>query len=99
MNPLSTGLARALRALGLDRDVARADAIRAWVGVASRIIGPDAVATTALRVDAGTLVVAVPTAHWAAEIRLRERELVAAIAARSPRSGIAKIRSVPAGRP
>jgi predicted nucleic acid-binding Zn ribbon protein len=48
--------------------------------------------------DEGTLVVAVPTAQWAAEIRLREEELVAKLAARAPRSGIVKIRSVPASR-
>ena len=43
-------------------------------------------------------VVAVPTVQWAAEIRLRERELVGEIAVRAPRSGITKIRSVPAVR-
>jgi predicted nucleic acid-binding Zn ribbon protein len=48
--------------------------------------------------DEGTLVVAVPTAQWAAEIRLREEVLVAELASRAPRSGIAKIRSVPASR-
>jgi predicted nucleic acid-binding Zn ribbon protein len=98
VRPLSAALARALRALGLDTDVARADAVRAWHGAASRVIGPDAIRTTALRVDEGTLVVAVPTVHWATEIRLRERELVDAIARAAPRSGIAKIRSVPAAR-
>jgi predicted nucleic acid-binding Zn ribbon protein len=99
MRPLAGALARALRALGLDSDVAQADAVRAWPEAASGIIGADAVRTTALRMDEGTLVVAVPTAQWAAEIRLRERELVGAIAARAPRSGITKIRSVPAARP
>ena len=98
MRPLSAALARAFRALRLDTDVARADAVRAWHGAASRVIGPDAIRTTALRVDDGTLVVAVPTVHWATEIRLRERELVEAIAKAAPRSGIAKIRSVPSGR-
>jgi predicted nucleic acid-binding Zn ribbon protein len=98
LRPLSAALARALRALRLDTDVARADAVRAWHGAASSVIGPDAVRTTALRVDDGTLVVAVPTVHWATEIRLRERELVDAIAQAAPRSGVAKIRSVPAVR-
>ena len=98
MRPLSAALAHAFRALRLDTDVARADAVRAWHGAASRVIGPDAIRTTALRVDDGTLVVAVPTVHWATEIRLRERELVDAIVKAAPRSGIAKIRSVPAGR-
>jgi len=98
MKPLQGALARALRALGLDADVARADAVRVWRDAASHVIGSDAVRTTALRVDAGTLVVAVPTAQWAVEIRLRERELLSAIASRAPRSGITKIRSVPAAR-
>lgn len=98
MRPLAVALARALRTLGLTTEVARADAVREWSAVASSVIGPDATRTTALRVDEGTLVVAVPTAQWAAEIRLREHELVAALAARVPRSGVAKIRSVPAIR-
>ena len=72
--------------------------MRAWPQVASAVIGPDARRTTALRMDEGILVVAVPTAQWAAEIRLREEQLVAELATRAPRSGIAKIRSVPAGR-
>ena len=89
-------LARALRTLGLDSEVARADAVREWRAVASAVIGADAARTTALRMDGGTLVVAVPTAQWAAEIRLREHELVSQLATRAPRSGILKIRSVPA---
>src|SRR2546425_8216290 len=96
VRPLAGALARALRTLGLDTDVARAGAVRAWADAAARVIGADAARTTALRMDDGTLVVAVPTVQWAAEIRLRERELVAEIAARAPRSGITKIRSVPA---
>ena len=98
MRPLAAAIARALRTLRLDSDVARADAMRAWTSVASTVIGPDAARTTAVRMDEGTLVVAVPTAQWAAEIRLREERLVAEIASRAPRSGITKIRSVPAGR-
>jgi predicted nucleic acid-binding Zn ribbon protein len=98
MKPLSVALAKALRSLGLDSEVAKADAVRQWTPVASAIIGPDAARTTALRMDEGTLVVAVPTAQWAAEIRLREDELVSELATRAPRSGITKIRSVPAGR-
>lgn len=98
MRPLAHALARAFRALGLDSDVARAEAVRAWPDVASRVIGPDATRTRALSLSDGTLVVAVPTAQWAAEIRLRERDLVSALASLAPRSGIAKIRSVPGGR-
>lgn len=98
MKPLAAALARTLRMLHLDTSVARADAVRAWPAVASAVIGADAARTTALRMDEGTLVVAVPTAQWASEIRLRERELVDELASRAPRSGIVKIRSVPAGR-
>ena len=98
MRPLAAAITRAMRALGLDSDVAKADAMRAWTQVACAVIGPDATRTTALRMDEGTLVVAVPTAQWAAEIRLREEQLVAELATRAPRSGIAKIRSVPASR-
>jgi predicted nucleic acid-binding Zn ribbon protein len=98
VRPLAAAVARALRALHLDSDVAKADAMRAWTAAASTVIGPDAARTTALRVDEGTLVVAVPTVQWAAEIRLREEELVAELASHAPRSGIAKIRSVPASR-
>ena len=99
MRPLAAAIARTLRTLRLDSDVAKADAIRSWTAVALLVIGPDAARTTALRVDEGTLVVVVPTVQWAAEIRLREEELVAELVARAPRSGIAKIRSVPASRP
>jgi predicted nucleic acid-binding Zn ribbon protein len=98
VRPLAAALARTLRALRLDSDVAKADAVRAWTTVAAAVIGPDATRTTALRVDDGTLVVAVPTAQWAAEIRLREHELVTELALRAPRGGITKIRSVPAMR-
>lgn len=98
MRPLAAAVSRALRALGLDTAVARADAVREWTAVASTIIGADAERTKAVGLSDGTLVVAVPTAQWAAEIRLRERELVAELAARAPRSGIAKIRSVPSRR-
>ena len=68
MRPLAAAIARAFRSLRLDSDVAKADAMRAWTGVASAVIGPDATRTTALRMDEGTLVVAVPTADtdgWA----------------------------------
>ena len=98
MRPLASALATALRALRLDSDVAKADAIRLWPTVATHVIGADAARTKALRMDDGTLVVAVPTAQWAVEIRLRERELVAELASLAPRSGIAKIRSVPGAR-
>jgi len=98
MRPLAAAIARALRTLHLDSDVAKAEAMGAWTSVACAVIGPDATRTTAVRMDDGTLVVAVPTVQWAAEIRLREEQLVAELASRAPRSGIAKIRSVPAGR-
>ena len=89
MKPIGRAVDRALRALGLDRDIARADAVRAW---------DDARLCQAVRADGDTLVVTVPTAQWAGEVRLRERELVAALAARAPSSGVTRIRPVPSSR-
>ena len=95
MRPLGGAVARALRALGIDRDVARASALDAWSAVAAAEIGADAARTRAVRVEAETLVVAVPTAQWAVEIRLRERALVARLRSVAPQSGVKRIRSVP----
>lgn len=95
MRPIARAVDRALHALRLDRDVARADAVRAWPQAAARVLGPDAGATRAVRADGDTLVVVVPTSHWAGEIRLRERELIAALAAAAPGSGITRLRPAP----
>ena len=95
MRPLARAVDRALHALGMDRDVARADAVRAWPNAAVRVLGADATATRAIRADGDTLVVIVPTAHWAGEIRLRERELIAALDGLAPSSGITRIRPAP----
>jgi hypothetical protein len=54
------------------------------------------VTTRAVRTDGDTLVVLVPTAQWAGEIRLRERDLLNALADRAPASRIARLRCVPA---
>ncbi len=99
MRPIGRAIDRALRALGVDRDVARADAVRAWREAATSVLGSDAAGTTALRAEGDTLLVGVPSAQWAGEIRLREQELVAAVVSRAPSSGIAHVRTVPtAGR-
>ena len=98
MRPIARAIQSALRTFGIDQDVARADAMRVWHAAATTVLGADAVGTRALRTDGDTLVVLVPTAQWAAEIRLREEQLVTELASRAPRSGIAKIRSVPASR-
>ncbi len=98
MRPLGGAVQRVLRALGLEAGLARADAVEAWSEVAGTIIGADAVRTHAIRVEGGTLVVAVPTAQWAAEIRLRERALVAALRERVPGGGVSRIRAVPGER-
>jgi predicted nucleic acid-binding Zn ribbon protein len=95
VRPLAGAVNRALRALRLDGDVARADAVRAWPDAAARVLGPDARETRAVRADGDTLVVVVPTSHWAGEIRLRERELIAALAASAPASGITRLRPAP----
>jgi len=95
VRPIARAVDRALHALRLDRDVARADAIRAWPEAAAHVLGPDASETRAVRADGDTLVVVVPTSHWAGEIRLRERELIAALAAAAPASGITRVRPAP----
>lgn len=95
MRPIARAVGRALQALHLDRDVARADAVRAWPSAAQRVLGPDASETRAVRADGDTLVVVVPTSHWAGEIRLRERELIAALDAVAPASGITRLRPAP----
>ncbi len=95
MRPIARAIQSALRTLGLERDVARADAVRAWQAAATTVLGADAVSTRAVRADGDTLVVLVPTAQWAGEIRLRERELLRALADRAPASRIARLRCVP----
>ena len=99
MKPLGRAVDLALRAMGMDRDVGRADAVRVWSDAAITVLGSDAHDTRALRADGTTLVVTVPTAQWAGEVRLRERELVAAIRERAPRSGITRVRTVPSSTP
>lgn len=99
MKPIGRVLDRALRVLGVDRDVARADAVRAWSAAAASVFGADADRTRAIRAEGDTLIVTVPTAQWGGELRLRERELVAALLQRAPQSGITRIRSVPSSAP
>ncbi len=99
MRSLAQTVRHALRELGLDLEVDRTEALRVWPAVSARHLGADASTTYAVRVEEHTLVVAVPTAEWGAEIRLREGELVAAIARAAPRSGVRRIRSVPHDRP
>ncbi|HKY49956.1 MAG TPA: DciA family protein [Candidatus Limnocylindria bacterium] len=95
MRPLARAIQSALRTLGLEADVARADAVRMWHAAAAEVLGADAATTRAVRTDGETLVVLVPTAQWAGEIRLRERELLRALADRAPASHITRLRCVP----
>jgi Dna[CI] antecedent DciA-like protein len=99
VRPIARALGRALHALGVDREVARADAVRAWPDAATSVFGSDGGLTKAVRADGDTLVVTVPTAQWAGEVRLRERELIAALTSRAPASGIVRVRPVPASTP
>lgn len=99
MRPIGKALARALHALGVEGDVARALALRAWPDAATSVLGADARLTEAARADGDTLVILVPTAQWAGEIRLREAELIAALADRAPSSGITHLRPVPGATP
>jgi hypothetical protein len=99
VKPIGRVVDRALRLLGVDRDVARADAVRAWADAAVSVLGDDARGTHAVRTDGDTLVVTVPSAQWAGEVRLRERELIAAVTRIAPASGIVRVRPVPASTP
>ena len=94
MRPIGGAIDRALRKLGLDRDVARVSAIEAWPAAAREVFGPAADATRAVGLAERALVVTVPDATWSGEIRLRERELIDAIGRRAP-SDLLRIRAVP----
>ena len=95
MRPIGGAIDRALRKLGIDRDVARVSAVDAWPAAAREILGADAVVTNAVGLAERTLVVRVPDAAWSGEIRLREGELLAAIARRAEGSDLDHIRAVP----
>lgn len=95
MRPIGGAIDRALRKLGIDRDVARVSAVDAWPAAAREVFGADAGATQAVGLNDRTLVVRVPDAAWSGEIRLREGELVTAIARLAAGSGIEHIRPVP----
>lgn len=94
MKPIGGAIDRALRKLGLDRDVARVSAIDAWPAAAREIFGPAADATRAVGLSDRALVVAVPDTTWSGEIRLRERELMAALGRRTD-TDLEHIRAVP----
>lgn len=95
MRPLGGAVQRVLRSFGIEAEVARADVVEAWADVAAKAFGADAALTSAIRVEQDTLVVAVPGAQWASEIRLRERSLVDALRRAVPGATLAHIRSVP----
>ena len=95
MRPIGGAIDRALRKLGIDRDVARVSAVDAWPAAAREIFGADGIVTNAVGLTGRTLVVRVPDAAWAGEIRLREGELLAAIARRAAGSDLDHIRAVP----
>jgi Dna[CI] antecedent DciA-like protein len=95
MRPIGGAIERALRKLGLERDIARVSALDAWPDAARAVFGPAAGATRAVGLSGRALIVAVPDATWSGEIRLRETELVAAIALRAA-SDIDHIRTIPA---
>ena len=95
MRPIGGAIDRALRKLGLERDVARVSAIDAWPEAALEVFGRDAGVTRAVGLSDRALVVSVPDATWSGEIRLREAELLRAIARRVT-TDLEHIRTVPA---
>lgn len=94
MRPIGGAIERALRKLGLERDVARVSALDAWPEAAREIFGSAGDATHAVGLSDRALLVAVPDATWSGEIRLREADLVAALARFAP-TDIEHIRAVP----
>ena len=99
MRPIGGAIDRALRKLGLERDLARVSAVDAWPSAARAVLGAGADATRAIAVSERSLVVSVPDAAWSAEIRLRESELVAALERAAAGSGIRHVRTVPSHAP
>jgi hypothetical protein len=99
VRPIGGAIDRALRTLGLARDVARVSAVDAWPAVAREVFGPDGAATAAVGLQERTLVVAVPDAAWSGELRLREVTLLAALRRVAPGQDIDAIRPVPAHAP
>lgn len=97
MKGIAGALSRALRTLGLEGGVARAGALDAWPAVSAKLLGAEAERCRAIRVDGDTLVLVVPSSAHAAEIRLRERELVGALTVAAPSSGVCRLRCAPAG--
>ena len=95
MRPISGAIDRALRKLGIDRDVARVSAVDAWPAAAREVFGEDGAATNAVGLHDRTLVVRVPDAACSGEVRLREGELLAAIGRIAAGSDLDHIRPVP----
>lgn len=95
MRPIAGAIDRALRTLGIDRDVARVSAVDAWPAAALEVFGADGATTNAVGLNDRTLVVRVPDAAWSGEIRLREGELLAAIRRIAAESDLTHIRPVP----
>jgi hypothetical protein len=94
MKPVGRAVERLLRGLGITDEVARARAMEAWPAVARAAFGDDAGEARAVGIDGSTLIVAVTTSAWASEIRLRERDLIGALARSAPGSGIDRIRTI-----
>jgi hypothetical protein len=96
VRPLGGAVDRLLRTLGLGDELAEAEAVHRWSDAAVGVLGSDASLTRAIAVERHALVVTVPDAQWGAEIRLRERDLLRALEALAPGSGIVRVRPVPA---
>ena len=95
MKPVARAVDRLLRGLGIATEVDRASALDHWAEVARDVLGDDAVVTRAVGLAGATLVVAVPTSGWAAEIRLRQAALLDHLRRAAPKSDIRSIRTTP----
>lgn len=92
LHQLGAAVGRLLAGLGLETDLARAETAARWPQAASAVLGEGAERTAAIGFDDAVLLVTVPDGAWSGEIRLRERELIAALGGSAAR--IAHIRSI-----
>jgi len=92
---ISDALGTTLRSLGLRRGVERARAVAAWPAAAASVVGVDASRSRAVRIEGETLVVAVSSPVLAQELRLRQQEVLEALARLAPEAHVRALRFVP----
>ena len=94
--PLGEALEGYLRRSGLGEKMEAASVVPEWDGLVGEKI---AAVTAPLRVNAGTLFVAVRSSAWLMELKLMEREILRRVNQDRPRGRISQIRFVMAEEP